>query len=285
MRGFMKSGTVFDIKEFSIYDGNGMRVTVFLKGCPLSCKWCHNPEGLSALPEVMVNVSACVNCGSCQVVGCAKTEKGKCSACGKCIDKCPYGYRQIKGEIYSSKDLADRLNSYEVFFGDDGGVTFSGGEPTLQYDFLMEVVDSIKGKTAIETCGYCDEVKFKKLIDKLSFVYIDFKVFDDEKHKFYTGVSNAVIKKNLQYLASSNKPFIVRIPMIKGVNDDIENLTATANLIKGAKNLVRVEILPYNALAPAKYGMVGKNYEYNFTKPDKIDCKPFTDLGISVKIL
>lgn len=281
----MKTGTVFDIKEFSIYDGNGMRVTVFLKGCPLSCKWCHNPEGLSTLPEVMVNVSACENCSLCHIDNCARLSSGICNACGKCVDKCPNGYRQIKGEIFTAEQLIDRLNSYDVFFDTDGGVTFSGGEPTLQYDFLMEVIDGIKGKTAIETCGFLDEDKFSNLVQKLSFVYIDFKIFDEEKHIRYTGVSNAKIKNNLQYLVNSNIPFVVRIPMIKGVNDDKENITNTANLLKGAKSLVGVEILPYNALAPAKYGMVGKEFEYNFTKPDKIDSTPFTDLGISVKIL
>lgn len=281
----MHNGTVFDIKEFSIYDGFGMRVTVFLKGCPLKCKWCHNPEGLSAKPQVMVNTSSCTNCGKCKIDDCSFVVDGVCNGCARCVNKCPNNFRTIKGEVYSSTALAEKLNGYEGFFGDDGGVTFSGGEPTLQFDFLYDTLSLLKGKTAIETSGYCDEDKFKKLLEKLSFVFMDFKVFDEGKHKFYTGVSNAVIKKNLETLKASGKPFIIRIPMIKGVNDDDENLVNTANLLRDAKNLVRVEILPYNSLAPAKYKMVGKKFEFDFEKPEKINVEPFEKLGISVKIL
>ncbi len=281
----MTYGTVFDLKEFSIYDGDGMRTTVFLKGCPLKCKWCHNPEGLSPYPEVMYNSSACVKCGKCVVNDCQKINNGLCTACGKCIDVCPSNLRQIKGTKYSAQELIDILNDYAPFYGEDGGVTFSGGEPTMQFDFLCEVLSGIKGKTGIETCGYCSEDRFKKIVEKLSFVYMDFKVFDSEKHKFYTGVDNAVIKRNLENLKQSGKSFTIRIPLIKGVNDDVENLSNTAKLLVDVPTLKRVELLPYNALAPAKYPMVNREFACEFEKPTNIITTPFTERGISVKIL
>lgn len=281
----MVVGTVFDIKEFSIFDGDGMRCTVFLKGCPLKCKWCHNPEGLSPYPEIMVNTSSCINCGNCKIEDCAKINKNSCSACGKCIAKCPGNFRTIKGQTYTASELAEKLNGYSRFFAKDGGITFSGGEPTFQYDFLSAVCDKIKGKTIIETSGYLDEDKFNKLLPKLSSVFIDFKVFDENKHLFYTGVSNKKIKNNIKTLCAGNIPFVVRIPMVKGVNDDRENLENIANFIKDAKNLLRVEILPYNTLAPAKYSMVDRKFEQNFSKPDYIDTEPFLSNGICVKIL
>ena len=281
----MTYGTVFDIKEFSIYDGEGMRSTVFLKGCPLRCKWCHNPEGLSPLPEVMYSSSVCKKCGKCITPDCQKIKTGVCSACGKCIDLCPGNLRQIKGIRYSSQELIEILDGYASFYGADGGVTFSGGEPTMQFDFLYEVISGIKGKTGIETCGFCPEDKFKKIIDKLAFVYMDFKIFDEQRHKFYTGVDNKVIKNNLEILKNSGKPFTIRIPLIKGVNDDVENLLNTAKLLVDVPTLKGVELLPYNELAPAKYSMVDKEFSHRFVKPTNIITTPFTEKGISVKIL
>lgn len=281
----MSLGTVFDIKEFSIYDGEGMRCTVFLKGCPLSCKWCHNPEGLSVNPQVMVKTANCSHCGKCHIPYCDFLTKGKCNGCGKCVNLCPNNLRSISGVKYSSDELIDKLNGYSLFFGEDGGITFSGGEPTLQHEFLYDVLCGVKGKSAIETSGYCEEKVFEKILSKLSFVYFDFKMFDSKKHIYYTGVDNVKIINNLNCLSCSDKPFIVRIPMIKGVNDDKENLIQTVNLLKNSKNLKRVEILPYNSLAPAKYPMVGMEFNHNFSKPDNIHTSVFDDAGISYKIL
>ncbi len=287
------NGTVFDIKEFSVYDGPGVRVTVFLKGCPLRCKWCHNPEGLTKDPQIMVS-AACISCGLCTVPDCSLTggmenlraAKQKCTACEKCIDKCPYAYRKIAGKSYTSKALADAVMKNAVFL-DGGGVAFSGGEPTMQADFLLEVLDLIPLHKAIQTCGYCNPEKFRQILDKIDFLFFDIKHTDDAKHKYYTGIGNSLILQNLEAIKQSAKPFIARIPLIKGVNDDAENLAKTAALLADAKSLIRVELLPYNGAAGAKYEMTGLPYDNDFSAPkaSEIDRTPFSKLGIECKIM
>lgn len=288
------NGTVFDIKEFSVYDGPGVRVTVFLKGCPLRCKWCHNPEGLSPYPQVMLSKNACVSCGRCKVEDCPLTgsvlafESGEphCKGCGRCVEKCPAALRKMSGTVYTPDALVERLKKYAPFISENGGVTFSGGEPTMQAEFLLEVLDGLPFHKAMQTCGYCDPEIFKKLVKKLDFLFFDIKHADSEKHKLYTGVGNEKILENLKYLKDSGVPFVVRIPLIDGVNEDRENLEKTAELLEGAKNLLRVELLPYNTAAGAKYEMVGKKYLYNdFSAPKSIDIGPFTERNIECKIM
>ena len=287
------NGTIFDIKEFSIYDGPGIRTTVFLKGCPLRCRWCHNPEGLSAHPQVMISSSSCADCGRCTVDGCSlsggKTALSSsfeaCSGCGKCVDKCPANLRKISGTVYSPEELAEKIMKNGMFFDDGGGVTFSGGEPTMQVDFLCKTLELLPIHKAIQTCGFCETEKFKSVIDRVDYLFFDIKHADPQKHKLYTGVDNALILENLRHVIASGKPFIARIPLIKGVNDDIGNLTATAELLSGATNLQRVELLPYSSLAGAKYAMVGKSYSESFTAPDTVDLTPFREFGIECKVM
>ena len=287
------NGTVFDIKEFSVYDGPGIRVTVFLKGCPLRCRWCHNPEGLSSRPQVMVSYSACADCGSCKVEGCSLSG-GKtaflssgdtCSACGKCVEKCPANLRKIAGKVYTPEELADQIMKNSAFFTDGGGVTFSGGEPTMQAEFLCETLDLLPIHKAIQTCGFCETEKFRKVLERVDYLFFDIKHPDPEKHKLYTGVDNALILKNLSEVIRSEKPFVARIPLIKDVNDGADDLRAAAELLKDAKALQRVELLPYSALAGAKYEMVGKRYGETFTAPNEVDLTPFRDRGIECKVM
>jgi len=287
------NGTVFDIKEFSVYDGPGIRTTVFLKGCPLRCRWCHNPEGLSPFPQLMLSAASCTDCGRCAVEGCSlsggktalASSDATCSACGKCIDKCPANLRKIAGTVYTPKELAEKIMKYSAFFGSDGGVTFSGGEPTLQAGFLCEVMDMLPIHKAIQTCGFCESERFKSIIDRTDLVFFDIKHTSPEKHKYYTGVDNSIILNNLEYLRCSGKPFIARIPLIKGVNDGPENLCNMAKLLKGATNLLRVELLPYNALAGAKYEMTGKTYTETFEAPETVDISAFIKNGIKCNVL
>ena len=288
-------GTVFDIKEFSVYDGPGVRVTVFLKGCPLRCAWCHNPEGLSPHPQAMVSVSSCVSCGQCLTEGCPLTgsadafvsNEAACSGCGRCIEKCPFAFRKISGKTFTPEELAAAVMKNEVFLTDGGGVTFSGGEPTMQAEFLLETLALIPLHKAIQTCGQCDTQKFKRVLDAVDFVFFDIKHTDSETHKKYTGAGNETILKNLAALKNSGKPFVIRIPLICGVNDTTENLSATASLLLDAKNLLRVELLPYNGAAGAKYSMTGKAFPHSFKAPDieSIDLAPFKKAGIECKIM
>ncbi len=285
----MKTGIIFDIKEFSVYDGPGVRSTVFLKGCPLRCKWCHNPEGLSPSPEVFVSAGSCLHCGKCDVPDCAKKENGVCSACGKCIYKCPGALRRICGKSYTCDELEKILLRQSVFFKDGGGVTFSGGEPTVQSGFLIEMLTRLRKNgihCAVQTCGYTSPDTFKRVIANCDFFLYDIKIADGEKHKKYTGVSNELILRNLSALMESGVPFIGRTPVIAGVNDSEADLIAIAELVKDAKNLQRFELLPYNGAAGGKYPMVGKTFEYpEFKAPERIDASPFKNRGIECRVL
>ena len=279
-------GTVFDIKEFSVYDGPGIRVTVFLKGCPLRCKWCHNPEGLSPTPEVMVS-SGCMECGACHVARCRKAAGDSCTGCGECVTKCPNALRKVSGKAYTPKELADAVMKNAIFLTDGGGVTFSGGEPTMQADFLCETMSLIPLHKTVQTCGYCKSDTFERVLGLADLIFFDIKHTDPALHKEYTGVSNELIFKNLELLKASKKPFICRIPLVKGVNDSAENLRATAELLYDCPSLIRVELLPYNAAAGAKYKMVGKDFNYDFTAPEResIDLSVFTDRKIEARFM
>lgn len=289
----MKNGIVFDIKELSIYDGPGVRVTVFMKGCPLRCKWCHNPEGLSPSPQVMLSYSICTDCGSCLIPDCELTggksrflqSEKACNGCGKCIPKCPNAYRRLAGTEYSAQELADIIMKNSVFFENGGGVTFSGGEPTMQWEFINAVMDLLPIHKAIQTCGYCDTAKFQSVLQRVDFLFFDIKIADPQAHKLYTGKDNSLILENLQRVKDSGIPFVVRIPLIKNVNDSLDNLEKTAALIEDAKNLERIELLPYSPLAAAKYEMTGQIYGQSFSSPDTVDVSPFVKRGLKWQIM
>ena len=272
----MSAGVVFDIKEFAVFDGPGIRTTVFMKGCPLRCQWCHNPEGLSPKPQLMVSTAACVHCGACEAMcplhdgspipqeKCWQPES--CSACGACIPACKGGFRKIAGVEWTAEDLAARLNKdSDVFAATGGGVTFSGGDPLLQWEFVSEVIDRMEGvHTAIETSGFTSDAVFEQVMDKLDLVMMDWKVSDPVRHKHFTGVNQLPIRRHAEMLAAGETPFILRMPIIPGVNDERAHFETVANLVKGAKALVRIDILPYQRAAGAKYEMVRKAYAPEF---------------------
>lgn len=289
---------MFDIKELAVYDGPGIRTTVFLKGCPLRCSWCHNPEGLSPRPQVMVNASACLHCGKCRVEGCALIDTGVCSGCGKCLRLCPGGYRKISGSIYTPEALTERLMRVSAMYGSDGGVTFSGGEPTLQHEFLAAVLDLLRkgmdesGRRftlGMQTCGYCGGEVFADIVRRLDFLFFDIKHTDSDAHRRYTGVSNELILSNLRRLGELGVPFIARLPLIPGVNDSPGDMEAAARLLDTPdlrRCLIRVELLPYNMAAGAKYSMVGRSYEPDFDEgTPRVDLNPFTARGMDAAVL
>ena len=278
-------GTVFDIKEFSVFDGPGIRTTVFMKGCPLRCQWCHNPEGLSPEPQLMVSTASCTRCGACRKV-CPSPEH--CTACGKCIPFCRGGFRRISGAEWESDALAERLRKDEdVYRLSEGGVTFSGGEPLLQWPFVSEVISQLHGiPAAIETSGFAPDDVFGEAMARADLIMMDWKVSDPEKHLHYTGVPQTVIRRHAEMLCRGETPFILRMPIIPDVNDNEEHFRAAAELVRHAKKLIRVDVLPYQRAAGAKYGMVGKTYAPEFREEKAPEMHPeiFEQEGIPFQI-
>lgn len=225
----MSRGIVFSVEEFAINDGPGIRTTVFLKGCPMRCAWCHNPEGWDPRPQLFHGMDGDRICGR-------EVEAG-----------------ELAEELLRNKDF---------FEMNQGGVTFTGGEPTLQADFLCEVLDLLAGvHRAVETCGWCPEETFQRVLDRVELVLFDIKHTDPEAHRHWTGRDNAPILANLRRLKQSGKPFVVRIPLIPGVNDSLDNMEATAALLQDAPALQRVELLRYHKTAGAKYPRVDLEYK------------------------
>ncbi|NBK90907.1 glycyl-radical enzyme activating protein [bacterium 1XD21-13] len=281
-----KTGIIFDIKQLAVFDGPGIRTTVFMKGCPLRCKWCHNPEGLSFLPQLMVSTQGCDGCGRCKEV-CPSPEH--CTACGRCVVACPRHLRKICGTEYTAEALAKKLWKDErIFRMNGGGVTLSGGEPTAQWEFVLELLERLEGiHRAIETCGYCSWEIFAEILNRLDYIIMDIKLADPKKHKYWTGKSNERILANLEQLKCSKKPFTARIPLIPGVNDTKENLRMTAELLKYTDNLERLELLPYHKTAGAKYSMVNLEYAPRFDENQEVNAavEIFERYEIPVRIL
>ena len=280
------TGSIFDIEEFAVYDGPGMRTVIFLKGCPLRCRWCHNPEGLRPGPQRITSHSLCIRCGACSSV-CPSPDQ--CTGCGRCMDICPAEAVHIAGAPVEAQAVADKvLANAKLLAMNGGGVTFSGGEPLMQPDFVLELCRLLPNlNKCIETCGYAPAEVFDRVTGAMDYVIMDVKMVDSAAHKRWTGVDNECILHNLQRLKKSGKPFRIRIPLIPDVNDSPENMRATAQLIAGAPALDKVELLPYHTAAGAKYQSAGLRYDPGFPtdKAPQIDIQPFEQLGMEVHVL
>ena len=249
------NGLIFDIKEFSIRDGEGVRTTVFFKGCPLRCAWCHNPEGLSPNPELWEDSARCCDCGLCR----KPCEHEDCKPFGRCLHVCPQDLIRRVGKYYTPRELAARLRRQKTMFDAmGGGVTLSGGEPLLQADFCAELLEELGNDIhkTLETCGYASPRDFTRIIHLCDFVIMDIKLMDDAAHRRLTGVSNTQILSNAKCLMESGVAHLFRTPLIPGITDTRENLQAIASFIGNEP----IELLPYNDLAPAKYAAVGRTY-------------------------
>ncbi len=257
-------GTIFDIKEFSVHDGPGARITVFLKGCPLRCRWCHNPEGFSASPQLMVKENLCVHCGAC-TVQCGHKE---CKPFDRCIHACPNGCISVSGKVISTEELAQKINSYaELIKAMEGGVTFSGGEPMMQADFVCNTAELLPDvHRAVQTSGFTDFETYRAVVSKMDYIMQDIKFADCKKHLEYTGVSNDKILNNIKWLKEQGKNFVFRIPLIPGITDTKENLSEISEIVGKSP----VELLKYNPFAGAKYNMLGMKYPIGEVK-NRID--------------
>ncbi len=248
----MTSGIVFDVREFTIHDGPGIRTTVFMKGCPLSCTWCHNPEGQSRQPQVIRGLAG----------------------------------ERVAGQEYTATELAALLNEQaDILRANEGGVTFSGGEPLLQAEFVAEVIDLLPNvHILLDTSGYGKKRDFRRLIDRSDLVFFDLKLIDGIAHRHYTGCNNDLILENLEILSTSGKPFVIRVPLVPGVTDTDENLAAIAQTVRGLPGLLHVDLLPYNQAAGSKYEFAGMQFkpDYDEARPLNINTTPFERSGVKV---
>lgn len=259
------TGTVFDIKEFTVHDGPGSRITVFLKGCPLRCQWCHNPEGLKREPQLMYKSTFCAHCGRCRI----PCDHPECQPFGRCIHACANGCLTVSGKQLTAEELAQRLlKQAPILKMMGGGITVSGGEPLMQGEFVWELAQKLDGvHKAIQTSGYADPEVYRRVISQFDYVMQDIKLADRESHIRYTGVSNEKILRNVHWLKESGKEFVFRVPLIPGITDTEENLRGISEIV-GAH---RTELMPYNEFAGAKYPMLGMEYTLTAEKNAEID--------------
>ena len=284
---FLATGKIFSIEEFSTYDGPGIRMTVFLKGCPLRCNWCHNPEGQRFESEMLKSPNGCLGCGACLSEG--KRITGRACLVANSAKVCPLGLVRVCGTDVTPDELITKIDkNIAILNASGGGVTFSGGEPLCHSEFVRECLSLLRGKThrAIQTCGYSDAETLLSVLAECDFVLYDLKLIDNVLHKRYTGVSNEKILENYRLLSSSGIPFITRIPLIPTVNDTEENIIATAEFMR-ENGAFKVELLPYNKMAGGKYELIGQKYTPDFD--GSITPEPHTEIfnkyGIEAKIL
>lgn len=269
---YAASGVVFDIQRFSIHDGPGIRTIVFLKGCPLSCRWCCNPESQEMKPTIMFKADACIHCGKCLGVcrygALSPQNKGlvdrtKCVGCGECANICPTGALVLKGRRMTVEQLIRELKKDAITFRrSGGGITFSGGEPLLQHEFLVEMLKACKAQgwhTAMETTGYAPREVVETIFPWVDMVLLDIKAMDEKIHKKYTGVSNELILGNA-ILISNIAPTVIRIPTIPGVNATKEEFSAICRHAKAMRGVETIHLLPYHTYGENKYGLLGEEY-------------------------
>jgi pyruvate formate lyase activating enzyme len=296
------AGRVFEIQRFSIHDGPGIRTTVFLQGCPLRCRWCHNPEGQAAGPLLSYQATKCVACGEC-ARACPRhghlmlnnrhaLDRRVCAVCGRCAAVCPSGALELVGRQVTVGQVLEELQRDRVFYEQSaGGVTFTGGEPLAQPEFLLELLQGCRDlglHTAVDTSGYVPWTVFETIAPLVDVFLYDLKLMDEAGHREWTGVSNAEILSNLEQLSEKGARIIVRIPVIPGVNDGEENMHAAGRFMAALPVRPRVELLPYHNIAETKYAGLGKNYplpELSAPAPAKMQEFKRLLMGYGLKVL
>ncbi len=279
----MARGIIFNIQRYTVHDGPGIRTTVFLKGCSLRCGWCHNPESWREQPEIIFDSRKCLQCYQCislcphQAITIRNhypyTEKQRCRACGSCITVCPGQAREFVGKAVTTHEVGQEIRKDLVFYQESGGgVTFSGGEPLMQIDFLEELLSSCQEEgihTAVDTCGYAPWSHFERLIPLVDLWLYDLKVMDESRHLQYTGVSNQRILENLTSLTRKTDQITMRIPVIPGVTDSSDEAQQMATLAH-TLGIKKVSLLPFHRMGSEKYERLGMDHKAAaFTVPSE----------------
>jgi len=288
----MKKAVVFNIQKFSVHDGPGIRTTVFLKGCPLKCMWCHNPESQNPKIQMLYDTDKCTLCMNCVNVctrnaikiqdNKSKTDMSLCNFCGECTVYCLNKAREIAGKEYSVDEVMKQVMKDKVFYmQSNGGVTVSGGEPLVHIDFVEELLMKLKAEnihTSVDTCGYINFESLERAAKYTDLFLYDLKVMDEEMHIKYTGASNKIIIENLIKLSKIHKNISIRLPLIEGINADISHIISVLELIEYLY-IKKVYLLPYHNIAVHKYRKLGLEYD------DEKMSKPSDDKMNSFKAI
>jgi pyruvate formate lyase activating enzyme len=269
----MQTGKIFDIKKYAIHDGPGIRTTVFFKGCPLSCWWCHNPESIARATQRLYRKERCIGCqecaDSCPENAIQATPEGidwnpsDCVYCGACAGICPAEAVEIIGKTMSVNEVVAEITKDTVFYDEShGGITLSGGEPLMQPSFLIELLDAcgkLEFHRTVDTSGHVDTQALLDAASRTDLFLYDLKHMDSEKHARFTGVSNEKILTNLEILSRQKAEIVIRFPIIPGINGDLENIDQTGAFVSSLPGVSRMNILPYHCAAVAKYENLGLN--------------------------
>ena len=295
-------GTIFNIQRFSLHDGPGIRTTVFLSGCNLRCRWCHNPESFSKKPTVRHYPIKCIGCAKCMEIcpkqghisvdGVHLIRRQDCIACGQCAAACFSGALEMSNRKASVEEILSTVLLDRPFYKEEGGMTVSGGEPMLQPDFTAALLKGAKEAgiaTALDTAGAVPWERYEAVLPYCDLILFDVKCMDPETHRWATGVDNALILENLTRLSHAGARILVRVPVVPGVNDTEENMAAMAAFLAPLSGVESVELLPYHPLGGGKYESLGLTYPgADFTVPDKEHMQALGEIvrqgGVACKV-
>jgi pyruvate formate lyase activating enzyme len=275
----MNQGTLFDIKRYAIHDGPGIRTTLFFKGCPLRCWWCHNPEGIASEPELILKPNRCLDdCDLCladcpekalsKPDGRIRVDRDRCRVLGRCAEACPTEALEVVGKTRTVDEVMREVRKDRIFYErSGGGVTFSGGEPLQQIEFLAALLEECRKDnlhTVVDTSGHAPYERLEGIRDAVDLFFYDLKHMDPAKHREMTGVSNEVILDNLRRLAETDSRIQIRVPVVTGVNDNIDHTRRMAEFLASLPGIRDISLLPYHSMGSQKY----KNLDVSCPNPD-----------------